>query len=201
MKIPSLLVIDDFYFAPKALAMAAQTLEFTTKQHDGHDYNGIGTGFVPENIEGLIGIHMARRVKLGINYFRLGTSKEKATTHIHSDNAIDPMASVLYLNEAPAGVRAGTAFWRHKKYGIEAMPTEQWIHQSVTADTKAFVEEINADGNDESKWDLVSLVGQKFNRFVTYPSHIFHSRYPQEAWGEGKADGRMIWTGFYNFAN
>lgn len=199
MKPATLTVIDNFYFAPKALLLAAQTLDYSTKEHEGHKYNGVSTDFEPENIAGLIGISLGAPVKVGINYFRLGVTTEKATTHIHADNAIDPFASVLYLNDAPKGVRAGTAFWRHKEYGIDAMPTAEWIAANTKLSVEDFIKQLNEDGNDESKWELVSLVGQKANRFVTYPSHIFHSRYPQEAWGSSPKDGRLIWTGFYHF--
>lgn len=197
----SLVVIDDFYFAPKALARVAQSLDYSVKEHEGHKYNGVSTDFEPEKIVGLMSLNLGRNVQMGINLFRLGTAVEKATTHVHADNSMDPFAAVLYLSEAPAGVSAGTAFWRHKKYQIEQMPTAEWIVANVGPDVQAFITEINTDGNDESKWELTSLVGQRFNRFVTYPSHWFHSRYPQNAWGETPKDGRLIWTGFYRFAD
>jgi len=195
----TLTVIDDFYFAPKALLRAAQGLDYSTKEYEGYPYHGVSVDFEPDNIAGLISLSMDKPVKVGINYFRLGITTESCTTHIHSDNAIDPFAAVLYLNDAPEGVRAGTAFWRHKEHGIDAMPTLEWIAANTTLSVEEFIKKLNEDGADESKWDMVSLVGQKANRFVTYPSHLFHSRYPQAAWGSSPKDGRLIWTGFYHY--
>lgn len=191
---------DNFYHAPKALSIVAKGLNYGEQEHAGHKYTGIGLGFEPEGlwplIRGVVG-----SIAPGISYFRLGTKEEKPTTYIHADGSCGTHAAVLYLSEPPDGVIAGTAFWKHKETGLTSAPTEAWIRANIGDSDKAvreFIEKLNADGNDESKWQMTDLIGQKFNRIAIYNGNIFHSRYPQAAWGSGVNDGRLVWTGFFN---
>lgn len=194
-------IYDDFYPAPIALQKVARSLDFGPQEYKGHTYTGIGRGYEPEKIWGYISVMLGKVVRPELEYFRLGTATEKPTTYIHADGICANSAAVLYLSEAPDGIQAGTAFWKHKETGLYAAPDEKWIRSNIgdSADAVAgFLSKINSDGNDESKWVMTDLVGQRFNRIVTYPSNIFHSRYPQAAWGNDVNDGRLVWTGFFH---
>ncbi len=184
------LVIDDFYPAPEALKRVAQSLDYGPQEYEGHTYNGVGLGFEPEGISKMIGQAMGQSdIDIKLQYFRLGTAKDQPTSYIHPDSGIAYWAAVLYLSDAPHGVQAGTAFWTHRNESIEAMPSPA---------SPELVEQIVKDGEDESKWLMTSLIGQKFNRIAIYPGHLFHSRYPRDAWGNDKMDGRLTWTCFFN---
>lgn len=197
MQITSLSV-DGFHPAPDAVTRIAKSLSYEVKEHDGHKYSGIGTGYQLESAASLLGSILGIvSVNIDMEYFRLGIVGESVTSFIHADSGISNFAAVLYLSESPKDVTAGTAFWKHKELGIETVPDLKWIEDhGMTVDS--LVKKLQDDGNDESKWQMTGLVGQKYNRIAVYPSKIFHSRYPKEAWGKDVNDGRIVWTGFFS---
>lgn len=191
------LVVDDFYPAPEAVRRAAVHLKYTDKEYLGYRYTGMATEWSPELIEGYIGAAIGEPIDLKISYFRLGTKEEQPTTHIHADGDCATHACVWYLSEPPAGTIAGTGFYRHKEMGIDRMPSVEWL-QAKGYDIPTFINTLNTDGNDDSKWDMIGLLPQKFNRLVVYETAMFHARFPRDAWGNDANDGRLIWVGFFN---
>lgn len=183
-------VVDDFYPAPEALKRVAQSLDYGPQEYEGRTYNGVGLGFEPEGMAGLLGNVIGGKVDIKLQYFRLGTKESQPTSYIHPDSSIAAFAAVLYLSEAPHGLQSGTAFWRHQKLGIDGMAGVDLTEEEVA--------ELVKDGEDESKWLMTSLIGQKFNRLALYTGQQFHSRYPRDAWGNDKMDGRLTWCGFFN---
>ena len=47
-----------------------------------------------------------------------------------------------------------------------------------------------------SKWDMVDMISNKFNRLVLYRGDLFHSS--MEYFGEDKETGRLFQTFFFN---
>lgn len=185
------ITIDDFHPVAKAIAAMSKTLDYKTEVFEGHKYRGIGLGYSPELFYQELGAVLGRKVEPNLEYFRLGTKEDSATTYIHADSGCAKHAAVWYLTEAPEGVVAGTAFWKHIATGKDRL-TEEDRHDAE------LLARLDADGADESKWQMVGLVGQKFNRLTVYPTNFFHSRYPQDAWGNGVKDGRIVFTSFFN---
>ena len=80
---------------------------------------------------------------------------------------------VIYLNKDEE-CKGGTAFYRHKKTGIEFV-------KGIDDFTKVFESEKSSydnfitDSNDD--WELLELIEMKFNRMVMYPPNIYHSGY------------------------
>ncbi len=185
------LTIDDFHPVAKPIAAFAKTLTFGPQEWQGHTYKGIGLGYSPELFYETLAIWMGRTIKPALEYFRLGTKEDSATTYIHADSACAKFAAVWYLTEAPEGVVAGTAFWKHRATGKDSLSEEDYKNTEMLAG-------MDTDGADESKWQMVGLCGQKFNRLVVYPTNVFHSRYPQNAWGNDAKDGRIVFTSFFD---
>lgn len=184
----SLIIADNFDPQPEALREAAMASDFGTYPFQGHSYKGVGgSNQNPIRMEMMIS-RILGPIHITLSFFRLGTPENEPTTYIHADPTCAKWAVVLYLN-TPEQCRGGTAFWKHKATGLEEVPFGKPVE---------FYESLNRDGNDESKWDLVGLAGMRWNRAVFYTSEIFHSRYPQAGWGTGPADGRLIWTAFFN---
>lgn len=197
MKITSL-AVDDFHRTPIAIQRVAKTLNFGDQEYEGHTYHGVGLGYDVEGIDSLLSAILgSNSVNVDMQYFRLGLTAGDLTAYIHADNSISKWAAVWYLSEAPKGVQAGTAFWRHKETGLTEVPTEEWILKNFPT-REYFFQMLQADANDESKWEMTGLIGQKFNRIAIYPTKVFHSRYPQQAWGKDVNDGRLCWTGFFS---
>jgi hypothetical protein len=145
---------------------------------------------VTQMIERAVSAREGSKVKNILSFYRVATDTIDTDWRIHSDQKINgqqPLrAVVLYLSPSPEphGL-TGTAFWKHHKYGHklpENTPNEEF--------DRALLE----DSNDISKWELSSVVGHVPNRLVSYPASYFHSKYPNEAW----PDGRVIFVMFYS---
>lgn len=185
------IIIDNFHPVAKPIALMARGLKYGPQEHEGHVYKGIGLGYSPEMFYDVLSIALGRVIKPALEYFRLGTKEDSSTTYIHADSGCAKNAAVWYLSEPPDGVVAGTAFWRHRETG-------KWELSEDDRKDAALLAKLDADGADESKWIMTGLVGQKFNRLVTYPTNVFHSRYPKDAWGNDASDGRIVFTSFYD---
>jgi hypothetical protein len=104
-------------------------------------------------------------------------------TWIHADGWND-WAGVVYLTpDAP--VTGGTGLYRHKESGLYNMPEDEALQKSI-----------EADGNDYTKWDLVDVVGNRFNRAVFYRGNAFHASL--DYFGKNLQDGRLFQTFFFN---
>lgn len=183
----TLIIADDFL--PDAAAVRARAVDsdFGTREFQGAHYKGVGGKGQPDcsaRIARLLGVSA---IAMALSFYRLGTPENEPTTFIHADRNCAEWGGVLYLNE-PRDCRGGTAFWRHKVL--------QW--DELIAASPSFCAGLDEEGNDESKWEMTSLAGMKFNRFVVYPSKFFHSRWPKEGWGSGSHNGRLIWTCFFD---
>lgn len=186
---PSVLIADDFCEHAQAVRKYAMGLDYGPQEHKGHVYNGIGMGQVDmsEYLSEAVGWPVAQE----LSFFRLGVEGDQQPTYIHSDAVCSRFACVWYLTPADL-CRGGTAFWRHKELGWNALPPE--------GVDRAMAEKINNDGMIEELWELESLAKMWWNRAVIYPSALFHSRYPQQAFGSGVDDGRLIWCCFFDEA-
>lgn len=162
---------------------------------DGASYTGISLHPVPhwpDRISELIG----KKVIPKLSCFRLNLSGELPHSWVHSDDICAKYASVLYLN-TPEQCKGGTAFWRHKQLLMSRLPTRQWL-KDTGCDDEAFYQQMERDWKVLDLWEKEMIVPMKWNKFVTYPTCLFHSRYPFEAFGTGPKDGRLIWICFYD---
>jgi hypothetical protein len=172
--------------------------EFTTQTGpDGAPYTGISMFPVPHwprNIEKCLGVPIIPR----LSCFRLNLEGELPHSWVHSDDICAKYASVLYLNE-PEQCKGGTAFWTHKALNIDRLPSkENLTKQGIDADS--FYKRMEREWKELIWWKQRIFVPMQFNRFITYPTYLFHSRFPFEGFGKGPQDGRLIWICFYDLA-
>jgi hypothetical protein len=132
-----------------------------------------------------------RSIEMELQAFRSGHRGSQLHNKVHADHCCAQLAAVFYMNDLQ-DCCGGTAFWRHKRWGWEMMPTEAQM-----AKVGYTLPELSADWHNEDAWQLVTIAGMKPNRIITYPTHAFHSRYPFEGFGEGEKS-RLIWCGFFN---
>lgn len=97
------------------------------------------------------------------------------------------LAATIYLNP-PAQCRGGTAFYRHKKTKLVAMPlmSDPRLLEAVAAHRYASPAELLTDlvcrpsrrpggGRDWLRhWDVVKLVKMRFNRLVLHSGNLLH---------------------------
>lgn len=165
---------------------------------DGATYTGISLFQVPrwhERIAELIGEPVIPRV----SFFRINYKGELPHKWVHSDTIGGKYAGVLYLN-LPEECQGGTAFWKHKELGMDRLlPKGELAEMGIEPD--GFYEMMPTEWGKKEAWEQTDFVPMKWNRFVTYPSALFHSRFPHEAFGTTPKDGRLYWACFYDKEN
>ena len=187
----SLKVIDSFVIPADKLRDIALTLDFGTVTWAGQPFHGIAEACLEVLWDRVKAVRELGHLKVipNADFFRLGTAATPPTTYIHADLDMGEWAGVLYLN-TPEQRYGGTAFWRHKATGWDRLPDGPVPEETLKMLTE--------DGMDESKWEMESKIGMQFNRFITYPTRMFHSRHPNHIPAETKEDGRLVWCCFYD---
>lgn len=194
----TLLQVDDF--APDAVAVREAVIagEFKTEiGPDGGEYTGISQYPVPQWVD-CIEYAVKRKIVPRISCFRLNLKGELPHSWVHSDGLCSQFASVLYLNP-PNQCSGGTAFWRHTGLNIDRMPTKEELDR-LGLGSEWFFSMMEKEWKDLTYWQQTSFVAMKWNRFCTYPTSMFHSRFPFSGFGEGPSDGRLVWVMFYDLA-
>lgn len=190
----NLVAFDDFTPRAREIRRLALEQSFDPVEWNGHTYKGIGKDYDPDltlQMQNTIG----GPVSPVMSFFRLEREGDDSTSWIHADTSVNAAyASVLYLTEPPAPL-CGTAFWTHKELATDSLPPRFEEREQFIQDNG---ELLRADAADPDKWVLNGVVGMKFNRFVMYPTRMFHSRYPKQAFGKTKSEGRLIWVCFFN---
>ena len=190
---------DDFAPDAEAVREAVVAGKFSTEiGPDGAEYTGISMHPVPHWF-GLISELVGKKIEPKLSCFRLNLAGELPHSWVHSDGICADWASVLYLNP-PEQCQGGTAFWRHRHLGITELPKREGLAE-MGVDSYGFYKHIEEDWKKQDLWEQIDFVPMKWNRFITYPTSLFHSRFPFEASGSGPKDGRLIWICFYDTVN
>ena len=176
----NVIIVDDFYGNPDAVRAFALHQPFDiTGNYPGARTKSWLTEDVKEAIQLLIRPHggdvtdwCAQDGFTGS--FQYTTAADRSW--IHSDY-YNGWAGVCYLTpNAPH--TAGTGLFRHKATGH----TER-----ITTDYEA---------QDMTKWDIVDVVSNRYNRLVLYRGTLFHSSL--DYFGTTKEDGRLFQLFFFN---
>ena len=170
--------LTDFRFIDKWI----QDNAIFKTEHYGYDTFEIAR--VPDDISEIIISDIYNdTVDVKYSFLRLSTNEIDADIRIHADTSMDSeYASVLYFNNPPSEDDCGTAFWEHSVYGDECAVGVNGLE----------------DCDNLDMWNLKNVINMKKNRLITYPTKLFHSRYPFKGWGKDKADGRVVWGSFFN---
>lgn len=188
-----ILTFDDFAADAKEIREAVISGQFSSQMGpDGATYTGISVHPVnhwPKRIAELLGKNIIPK----LSCFRLNLAGELPHSWVHSDGICADFATVLYLNEEEQ-CKGGTAFWEHKELHIDSLPARSELGESADS----FYKKMDKDWKDLSLWKQVRMISMKWNRLITYPTSLFHSRYPFSGFGKGPKDGRLIWICFYD---
>lgn len=184
-------------FAPDAEQVRKAVIQggFSTETGpDGAEYTGISKFYVPQWFSRIAEL-LGKGIIPKLSCFRLNLKGELPHSWVHSDDICANFASVLYLNPVEQ-CSGGTAFWRHKELGINKLPSKE----SLGVEWPIFYRQMEQDWKELSHWEQINHIEMAWNRFITYPTSLFHSRFPFEGFGAGPADGRLIWICFYDLA-
>ncbi|TWI04801.1 hypothetical protein IP90_00939 [Luteimonas cucumeris] len=123
-------------------------------------------------------------------YFRV-TNVGMERAYIHSDRETGNHTCVCYLTDHEEV--SGTAFFRHKRTGLESMPSFAEMRDS------GLMDELKSDmvSRDPDKWEQTDFVRGKKNRALIFNAPLFHSRFPLEGIGDNHDSGRLVWASHF----
>jgi len=101
-------------------------------------------------------------------------------------------AGVLFLTPNPP-INTGTGLFRHKSSGLYRAPKDEF-GRSVGFDHQ-LVKHLENDYMDKTKWEMIDMIGNVFNRLVLYRGDIFHNSL--EYFGDSPENGRLFQTFFF----
>jgi len=190
----SLLVIDDFYPDPhevRRIALASDYPEVCGRR----TFPGRNSSkpFVAPGLDGAVS-RVVGEPLTGIDdglsshgRFRITLAGERGRYGVHVDPTALTWVGVVYLT-ASEHCRGGTAFYRHKGLQCDRTPLEQG---ELTACGHASVAALlQAEGNDESRWEYLMTMPMRFNRLVLYRPWLWHSA--GEPFGDCLENGRLV---------
>lgn len=197
--LPSLLIIDDFIADPIAARDAALALNYDPESKHGNYPGHISAK--PLEIEGLnerVGNIINASVKAAENtshmHCRITLRGDKGRSGVHIDPAF--YSGILYLS-LPEHCKGGTEFFRHKRTGLERVPTDPLaINKAGYGDINALIEDVvNKDTNYPAQWTKVMTVPMRFNRLILFSPWMFHNS--GLAFGKTPQDGRLVQLMFF----
>ena len=199
MPLPSLLIVDDFLTDPHVARDKALALDYDPALKDGN-YPGVLSAR-PLPIPGLddavtriIGAKVQPQAGTSHGHCRLTLANDKGLSGVH----IDPCfySGILYLN-LPEHCRGGTDFFRHKRTGLERVPTDtgQMLAAGYGDPNQLIEEVVNADTLKPSRWEKQLTVPMRFNRLVLFSPWMFHNS--ARGFGSNAGNGRLVHLMFF----
>lgn len=175
-------VVDDFYHDIDSVRAFALSQEFdVTGNFPGARTKSLWTQSTKDVIESIVSPKFGKITYWPNGYngaFQITTARNRSW--IHSDTGTN-WAGVLYLTpDAP--LSSGTGFYRHKSTGL--------------TEPNAKSGEWDYHAQDVTKWELVSQVGNIYNRLILYRGKQFHTS--MDYFGHDLHTGRLFQTFFFN---
>jgi hypothetical protein len=116
--------------------------------------------------------------------FQFNTAKD-IKSWIHRDSNGTNWAGIIYLTPDPPS-NSGTGFFKYKKDGTTDFYDVELLNNE---------EEIKLNSHDNTKWELLTKVGNVFNRLVLFRSNQYHMS--MDYFGKNINDGRLIQLFFF----
>ena len=128
---------------------------------------------------------------------RLALSTDAQPGKIH----IDPShwSGILYLSRDEDS-HGGTEFYRHKRTGMDRVPTDLEALQAVGYGSYGELqrEVVDRDALDRSEWELTTFVAMRFNRLVLLQPQYWHTS--GAGFGDSVENGRLVYVMFFRRA-
>jgi len=197
----SLIIVDNFYQDPDDVREFALSQDFgVTGNYPGNRTKSFLNDELKYWINSIVEPHAGPVTYWGnegeesyTGAFQVTTSDDR--TWIHADQTTK-WAGVCYLTpNAPH--TGGTGIFRHKETGLMSIPRDE-NGERVDYD-HPLLEPLNGDYNDYTKWDLVDVVGNIYNRLVLYRGDLFHASL--DYFGNTMENGRLFQTFFFSTEN
>lgn len=180
------MIFDDFFDDPmRAKALINMQPMRDVKYSDGVIYPNIAElpDSVAEEIRGKLKMIFGPGIREVISFARYSFQKDVPPHWAHSDMNIAQFLALIYLNEGQE--YAGTACLRHKSMGFEMHPGND-LHKDI----------LLGHANKRDEWEVTFECPARFNRLFILNAALIHAAMGQ--YGEGKDDGRLVVSFFFN---
>lgn len=197
--LPSLSVHDNVLKDPDALRDTLLVTEF--KPFDGVDgghYENTSTEppFAPL-FTPVISRILGHEPDFKLAGWRLDLEGQTSPNHCHADSVYGAEWACVYYMNLPEQQYGGTAFWTHKRTGLDRLPTDESL-KAAGFDLSKWHADMTAQTFDEKEWDIAGCVAMRYNRLIIYPTRVWHSRMPAGGFGTDVKNGRLVGVGFFN---
>jgi Family of unknown function (DUF6445) len=169
---------DNFYANPEMIRQMALNSEF---YHSGGSFKGLECrlpdleiGPVMDRIASILGFHIEYSLEhQGIFRSLTAAQETQKVKQVHVDKI--GFSGVLCLSNRYAG--GSTTFYRHRETGLVDISKRDEVRQAAKRrrqSLKSLFADLDADGADLGKWELVESVEYVFNRLIIFDSNLFH---------------------------
>ena len=187
----SLIIIDNFYNNVDDVREFALQQDFNVDgNYPGHRTIPFINDSIKEAINNVISPYAGKVVWWGDNYtgaYQYTTQHDRSW--IHADQTTN-WAGICYLTPN-APYSSGTGLFRHKASGLRAA-----VRNPDGTFDQDILDAVYKDSRDMTKWELLDVVGNVYNRLVIYPGDLFHMSL--DYFGTDRYDGRLFQTFFFN---
>lgn len=192
---PAVIVVDNYYNNPDQVRDYAMTLDFNpnVKYHKGSrtEVKTIFEG-TKQSFEKLLGKKITvweEHIYNGV--FQYCTAQEALV--YHTDN--QSYAAVVFLTpDAPP--ECGTSFYKSKNNGLMAYPTAADCQKHGKSEDQLFNEMFAGNFYDKTRWDLVDVVGNVYNRLVIFDAKRVHAA--SAYFGDSMENSRLFHMFFFD---
>lgn len=197
--LPSFMMIDDFLPDPHTARRQALALGYDPKLKDGNYPGLVSTGPLPiagldEAVSRMVGTALRAAPGTVHGHCRLTLRGDKGLSGVH----IDPCAysGILYLS-ASEHCRGGTEFFRHRRTGLERVPSDPLaVMRSGYDDVNILIDEVvNRDTTKPAKWERTFVAPMRFNRLILFSPWMFHNS--GDGFGDTPETGRLAHLMFF----
>tara|TARA_Y100000004_G_scaffold193929_1_gene257374 strand:+ start:2683 stop:3687 length:1005 start_codon:yes stop_codon:yes gene_type:complete len=191
---PSLVVVDDFYSDPDAVREFALQQEFNPHIQN-HKGQRTELSFVFPGTKSFLEDTLKKKITkwdYGTNgVFQFCTAEDQLVYHVDGQK----YAAVVYLTpDAPAS--CGSSFWKSKHNGLMGYPTESDCERLGKDTEELFWEMFNGNFYDETRWELVDVIGNVYNRMAIWDAQLVHSA--TKYFGDKKENSRLFHMFFFD---
>jgi hypothetical protein len=168
------LVVDDFYGNPDAVRDFALSLEYREQKNYFKGQRTDNSYFVDgtkEMFESLLNRKITNWDHQMSGRFQYCTAAEPVVYH----HDVQSFAAVVYLTpEAPP--ESGTAFFRRKNTKqYRNLTDEEATPLNKTQKELLFDTYLENAVYDRTRWELIDLIGNRYNRLVIWDAQLFHA--------------------------
>jgi hypothetical protein len=194
---PGVVVVDGFSPYPDAarascLAAGIGTWRPNKGEVGSSVYDGMGFWGDHAMMMRPLMLHMGAAIVPNSMFFRV-CNEDTEGAYVHSDREAGDFTCVVYLSDH-GDERSGTGFYRHKRTGMEHMPSFEQMRADPDEFARLKADMVRASPDD---WEEIAFVPARFNRGVIFDAKRFHARVPRHGFGSDAEAGRMVWVSHF----